>query len=365
VKQTANIKIESLSYPVYLGFNLWREIDQFIQPFLKSGGIYLLADHNTSGHCLPVLKDKIPVLAGKPVLSITPGERSKDISALAKIWTWLMETGAGKDSLIINLGGGMVSDLGGFAAATFNRGMPYINIPTSLIAQSDAAIGGKTGLNISGIKNQAGLFYDPAAVFITPVFLDTLPEAHLKSGFAEIIKCAALSGHRFWELMKKDGTAGQKHIFRLIFETVNFKCRIVAEDPADKGTRKMLNFGHTIGHALESISILPGSELLLHGQAVAAGMICESYLSTKLAGLGMDEMDDISSVIKSHFDLNPISKNQYDLLAEIVKYDKKKAGSGIGFSLLESLGKHSPGIFVNYSDLIESFDYYNDIIQKR
>jgi 3-dehydroquinate synthase len=276
-----------------------------------------------------------------------------------------VKSGAGKDSLLVNLGGGVVSDLGGFAAGTFNRGMPYINIPTSLIAQADAAIGGKTGINISGIKNQAGLFYDPAAVFITPVFLETLPETHFKSGFAEIIKSAALSGDRFWELLKKDGKPDHDHIFRLIFEAVNFKCHVVSEDPFDRNTRKMLNFGHTIGHALESNSILPGGEMLHHGHAVASGMICEAWLSNKIAGLGADEMMELVSVIKSYFDLKPIGENQFDQLAETVNYDKKKAGSGIGFSLLEGLGKHSPGKFVNKSDLFNSFRFYNDIIQKR
>jgi 3-dehydroquinate synthase len=365
VKQTTNIKIGSLTYPVHLGFNLWHEMDQFLLPFLKYEKIYLLTDQNTNGYCLPVLRENVPLIADQPVFSISPGERSKDISSLDRIWTWLLENGAGKNSLLINLGGGVVSDLGGFAAATFQRGMPYINIPTSLIAQVDAAIGGKTGLNISGIKNQAGLFYDPAAVFIMPVFLETLPEAHFKSGFAEIIKCAALSGDRFWELLKKDDATEQDHIMRLIFETVSFKCRVVGEDPFDQSTRKMLNFGHTVGHALESLCNIPGKDIMLHGQAVAAGMMCETYLSNKTAGLEVDDMDELVSVIKSYFDLKPINENKFDRLAEIVNYDKKKTGSGIGFSLLAGLGKHSPGKFVNTSDLISSFRFYNDIIQLR
>jgi len=364
VKQPANIKIESLTYPVYLGFNLWREIDQVLQPFLNSGGIYILTDNNTHSHCLPVLKDNVPLLAERPLFSISPGERSKDLSSLERIWTWLMEAGAGHNSLLINLGGGVVSDLGGFAAATFNRGMHYINIPTSLIAQVDAAIGGKTGLNISGIKNQAGLFYDPAAVFSIPVFLETLPEIHFKSGFAEIIKCAALSGHKFWELLKKDGTPENKHIFRLISETVNFKCRIVAADPSDRSTRKMLNFGHTVGHALESISNIRGEDEMLHGQAVATGMICEAYISYEMAGLGAEELDEISAVIKSFFDLKPLRENLFDQLVKIINYDKKKTDNGIGFSLLECLGKPSLGILVNHSNLINSFEYHNNIIQQ-
>ena len=177
---------------------------KYVQPFLKSGGVYIFTDHNTLRFCFPLLKDNIPILAQQPLYSIAPGEQSKDLTGLAGTWQWLMENGAGRNSLLINLGGGVVSDLGGFAAATFNRGMKYINIPTSLIGLVDAAIGGKSALNVSGIKNQAGLFYDPAAVFIIPAFLDTLPEDHYRSGFAEIIKCAALSGGKFWEMVKND-----------------------------------------------------------------------------------------------------------------------------------------------------------------
>jgi 3-dehydroquinate synthase len=361
VKRPANIKIESLTYPVYLGFDLWPDFEMLVQPFLKSGGVFILTDNNTFRACLPVLKEKIPLLIERPVFSISPGELSKDLSGLASIWTWLMENGAGRNSMLINLGGGVVSDLGGFAAATFNRGMAYINIPTSLIGQVDAAIGGKSALNVNGIKNQAGLFYNPAAVFIMPVFLETLPEAHYKSGLAEIIKCAALAGPESWELLKQDGVLDHQQIFALIAEAVSFKCRVVAEDPFDNSGRKMLNFGHTVGHALESISHTRGNEML-HGQAIATGMICEAYLSNKLAGMGDNELKEISSVIKSFFDLQPIGENLFDQLLRTMDYDKKKTPYGIGFSLLKSLGKHSPGILVNNADIIYSFEYYNRII---
>ena len=364
MKQDTCFKIESLIYPVQIGFDLWHEIEALLQPFLKSGRVYILTDNNTYKHCFPVLKEKIPLLADQALFSISPGEQSKDLSGLASVWTWLMETGAGRNSLLINLGGGVVSDLGGFAAATFNRGMAYINIPTSLIGQVDAAIGGKSALNVNGIKNQAGLFYDPAAVYIMPVFLETLPEAHYKSGFAEIIKCAALSGYKSWQLLRQESALDHNQIFRLIAETVSFKCRIVAEDPFDRSGRKMLNFGHTVGHALESVCNIPGENEMLHGQAVAVGMICEAYLSNKLAGMSANELDDISSVIKSFFDLKLIGENLFDELARYVGYDKKKTQNGIGFSLLESFGKHSPDIIVNNASLIQSFEYYNGIIKQ-
>lgn len=364
LKNPANIKIDSLSYPVYLGTDPWPEIHQIILPYLDSGGVFILTDANTSRYCLPLLLDNIPLLAGRPLFSIEPGEQSKDLPVVADAWTWLMESGAGRNSLLINLGGGVVSDLGGFAAATFNRGMKYINIPTSLIGQVDASIGGKSALNINGIKNQVGLFYNPAAVFIIHGFLETLPEDHFKSGIAEIIKCAALSGGEFWQLLKQKGAPDRADIFPLIYEAVTYKCRIIAEDPLDNYSRQMLNFGHTIGHAIESLYNSMGDVKMLHGQAIAAGMISEAWLSNKLAGMSLEDLKDLSTVLKSHFELNPIEEKDYTRLLQAVIYDKKKSGKGIRFALLQGLGKHSPGIVVNNTDMIESFGYYNEVVQR-
>jgi 3-dehydroquinate synthase len=242
--------------------------------------------------------------------------------------------------------------------------MTYINLPTSLIGQVDAAIGGKSALNVNGIKNQAGLFYDPAAVFIMPVFLETLPEAHYKSGLAEIIKCAVLSGSESWELLKLEGAMDRNHIFGRIIDTVSFKCRVVAEDPFDRSGRKMLNFGHTIGHALESVCNIPGKYEMLHGQAVAIGMICEAYLSNKLAGMSANQRDELVSVMKSNFDLNPVEKSLFNEISRYVNYDKKKTVNGIGFVLLESFGKHSPDKFVDYESFTQSLIYYNSILKQ-
>jgi len=364
VKQKTVTKIESLAYPVYIGTDLWLEAAAFVQPFLVSGGIYLLTDHNTRKFCLPVLTGNLPELAQKPVFSLSPGEQTKSLSNLEGIWNWLMEQGAVKDSLLINLGGGVVSDLGGFAAGTYKRGIRYINIPTSLIGQADAAVGGKTGINISGVKNQAGLFCNPSAVFINPSFLLTLPENHLKSGFAEIIKCSALSGNGFWETVKNKSGLHGDNLFNLILETVNFKCGIVADDPYEQSSRKMLNFGHTVGHALESFYNLPGQAGMLHGEAVAAGMICEAYLSYEIAGLPGPELEEISTFIHTFFELNPIENCFLDEYLKMMDHDKKKTGEGLVFSLLESLGRPVLDRTVDRENLIRSFGYYNQVIQK-
>jgi 3-dehydroquinate synthase len=359
MKKDKNVKIESLAYPVFIGVEPWHETGKFLGPFLKSGGVYLLTDVNTREFCFPLLENNLPFLAGKPIYSIIPGENSKNLAEWEKILTWLMESGAGRESLLINLGGGVVSDLGGFAAATYKRGMRYINIPTSLIGQADAAVGGKTAINISGVKNQAGLFYDPAAVFINPAFLTTLPENHFRSGFAEIIKCAALSGRNFWQ-MAKDKLDDPEHLFDFILESVNFKCGIVAVDPYDQSTRKMLNFGHTVGHALESF----GKDEMLHGDAVAAGMICEAYLSCETCGLPEKGLNEVSCVISKYFDLKPLDDQFYEEYLKIMDFDKKKTGSATGFSLLEDLGKPSLDRLVSRKNLTRSFEYYNQQIRK-
>jgi 3-dehydroquinate synthase len=364
VKQKTVTKIDSLAYPVYIGAEPWHEIKAVVQPFLTSGGVYILTDHHTQKYCLPVLTGIIPELARQDVFSVSRGEPSKDVFNLERIWRWLMEKGAVKDSLLINLGGGVVSDLGGFAAATYKRGIRYINVPTSLIGQADAAVGGKAGINISGVKNQAGLFYDPMAVFINPSFLTTLADAHLKSGFAEIIKCAALSGNGFWEKVKYVRDLREDHLFDLIFETVNFKCDIVAADPFDQSLRKMLNFGHTVGHALESFHNLSGQPGMLHGEAVAAGMICEAYLSSKITGLPERGLEEISNIITALFELKPLENCFLDEYFKIMQYDKKKTINGIGFSLLESLGRPVMERSVDQENLKKSFDYLNHVIQK-
>jgi 3-dehydroquinate synthase len=360
LRQHTYLKFESLTYPVYIGSGILNELKALIQPYLKSGGIYILTDLNTRDFCIPELYHHIPGLTGQPLFSIIPGEKSKELYTLEEIWIWLMNSGATRDSLLINLGGGVVSDLGGFAAATYKRGIPYINIPTSLIGQADAAIGGKTGVNISGVKNQAGLVYDPQAVFILPELLATLPEAHIKSGFAEIIKCAALSGNGFWEMVKAKKTPDQHDLFDLISETVKFKCNVVSEDPSDRSTRKILNFGHTVGHALESYNLENGG--MLHGEAVAAGMICEAFLSFEIAGLPGDELEEISSVIRTFFDPKPIDKGYFHGLIRLMDHDKKKTSEGRGFSLLKSIGKPSFERSVDQVKIIKSFEYFNQIV---
>jgi len=363
LKKDTCYKIESLVYPVYVGTELNQEMGYVLQSFFTTGRIFILADIHTHRYCLPVLAKYLPGMAQQPVFSVLPGEQSKNPAILESIWKWLLEAGADRESILINLGGGVISDLGGFAAASFKRGIRYINIPTSLIGQADAAIGGKTGINVAGIKNQAGCFYDPVAVFIMTEFLKTLPEDHLRSGYAEIIKCAVLSGNSYWEKVKNGSIHDHEQLFSLVHDTAGFKARTVADDPYDYSLRKILNFGHTIGHALESLSGMKDEEFMLHGEAVAAGMICESYLSYNTAGLSKDGLEEITDMIKSAFNLKPVETYSFNHLLKLMEHDKKKTTNGIGFTLLENLGHPLIDRTVDHKDIIASLEYLNQVSQ--
>jgi 3-dehydroquinate synthase len=363
VKRNDIIKIDSLSYPVYLGDELWDKIREYLQPFLLRGGIFFLTDENTDKFCFPALLKYLPELSTYRSFSIKPGESSKEPAVMESLWKWLTESGAVRDSLLVNLGGGVVSDLGGFLASTFKRGMPYINIPTSLVGQADAAVGGKTGINLSGNKNQAGAFYDPAAVFIIPGFLETLPEDHFRSGFAEIIKSAALAGNEPWKQLRRITIPEINNIRDLIYETVKIKCSIVSQDPFDRSVRKMLNFGHTTGHALESLHNQLGMRGMLHGEAVATGMVCESFLSSEITGLPVSESEEIISVIKRFFRLQPVKEEDFNELMRLMDHDKKRTAGSYNFSLLESIGKPRINCPVDLNNILRSFRFLNKMSQ--
>lgn len=361
--KVTTVKIDCASGPVFISHEPWHEIELFLSPHASRGGIYILTDQNTYKYCLPRLKDNLTFLQNCPVFALIPGDESKNLLSLEMIWHWLMENNAGRDSLLVNLGGGVVSDLGGFAAATFKRGMPYINVPTTLIGQADAAIGGKTGINVAGFKNQAGLFSDPSAVFINPAFLETLPDEHFKSGFAEIIKCAALAGNDFWKEVKNYSSGINHQLEALIIRSVDFKCRITSQDPLDRSIRKILNFGHTIGHAIESCFNRPGRKEIFHGEAIAIGMICESILSHELEGLSQDETGRICGLIRARFDLRPLETGDHQELIRFMQQDKKMNNRGIGFTLLKNVGNPVFDRVADMSHVLRSFNSYNHFMK--
>lgn len=354
--------IESLGYSVYLDESL-----QSLQKFIKESSytkVFVLVDINTGEHCLPLLQQKLPDFTSFDIIEIDPGEENKNIDFCIGVWSTLIDFGADRKSLLINLGGGVVTDMGGFAASTFKRGFDFVHVPTTLLSQVDASVGGKTGIDMNEIKNVIGTFTQPKAVFICTEFLNTLVEREWRSGFAEMIKHGLIRDIMFYNLLKNKSFSeiGQEEIRHSIY----LKNQVVMEDPKEMNLRKILNFGHTIGHALEGYSLTRGSNPLLHGEAIAVGMICEAYISHKATGLGQESLEDITQYILSQYpkDTLPAINVSQDSLEEylrIMKNDKKNEGSAIGFALLKEIGQAEPSVFVEEDLIKESILYYNQL----
>jgi 3-dehydroquinate synthase len=325
-------------YPVFAGHEIWQDLAAYLDRLAPSQ-VFLLTDEHVRHHCMAILYDKMPALKESPVFVLPPGEGSKDAWHAEAVWKWLSEYPAGKDALLINLGGGVVSDLGGFVAGTYKRGITFINLPTTLIGQADAAVGGKTGINLEGFKNQVGTISHPGAVFICPAFLKSLPVRALVSGYPEIIKTALVTGAEFWDDLNRVVLEAPEALPSLIRRCVMAKLSVADLDPEDRNERKCLNFGHTIGHALEGVSHSNGNEPLLHGEAVAAGMICEAYISTLLTGLDNRALDKMASLLKIFYDRPVQTRMDMSRFLMFASRDKKNSGGEIRFTLIEAPGK--------------------------
>lgn len=370
--------------PVYFGTDALSSADKFVGRLYtirkhpvgaasekrsqnQSQKIFILVDQITRRLCLPLLLEKTISFQTAQIIEIEGGEDSKTLATAEKIWSQLLDSGADRTSLLVNLGGGVVSDLGGFAAAGYKRGIRYINIPTTLIGQADAAIGGKTGVNLGHIKNQIGFFHAPQGIFIYPGFLDTLPEEHLRSGLAEIIKSALVGDKVLWyrllkhpveELLNKpvDGMLWN----RLIASTIKFKNRVVMGDYREHKLRKVLNFGHTIGHGLESYSMTEPGKHILHGDAVAAGMICATFLSFRKTGLPQADFKAIKNYLLNGFpSIRPDASSIPDILG-LMKHDKKVSQGNLQFTLISKPGSPVINITCNEMEIREALTILSD-----
>lgn len=322
--------------------------------------LFVLADTHTVEQCYPLIKD-IPLLQDAPVITVKAGDTHKDLESLSSIWMRLSEEGATRHSLLLNLGGGMVTDMGGFAGATFKRGIRTINVPTSLMASVDAAVGGKTGINFNGLKNEIGSFHPPLRVFIDCDFLRTLDRANILSGYAEMIKHALISSMDVYlPVMLYDiDRMDYSYLNQLVAQSVAVKENIVAQDPKEKGIRKALNFGHTIGHAYESLSFLQNKPLL-HGHAVAAGLVSELYLSHKLCGFPKEKLSQVICYLKTYYPAFFFTCKDYDRLYELMTHDKKNEGGIINFTLLGQVGDVRINRHVEKEQILEAMDFYRE-----
>jgi 3-dehydroquinate synthase len=352
-------------YAVVLGDSMFASLEKAIlQTQRRKSKILLHLDPVVQQACLPLLKNKIPVFEDVPLLVTPNGEEHKTLASANLLWQKMHELGAGKDALLVNLGGGMISDLGGFAAAAFQRGMATWHVPTTLIGMIDAAIGGKTGVNLEGVKNQTGFFYNPVGVGIWPGFLETLPMAHLQSGLAEIAKSALIRDEYFWKRVARIPVEEwlQKPVtdpvwFDLIQKTIRVKLEIVRQDPFEHRKRKLLNFGHTIGHAIESWFLNQGVPVG-HGAAVAAGMICESALSRMKSGLAPSAEAEIKEWIQQGFDHLTWNKEAEPVMLRLMHRDKKNFAGSFRFTLLREPGKGCVNQVCSEAEVLEVLRSY-------
>ena len=322
--------------------------------------IFVLTDTTTVELCWPIIK-ALPEFETAQMITIGATDEHKTLESLAFVWRSLQEGGASRHSLLINVGGGMVTDLGGFAASTFKRGLAYINIPTTLLSQVDASVGGKTGINFGGLKNEIGIFNCAQSVILSSEFLRSLDQQNLLSGYAEMLKHGLISDKESWkELLRFDlEEIDYGQLGSLVAKSVQVKERIVEEDPTEKGIRKALNLGHTVGHALESLA-LEREKPVLHGYAVAWGMICELYLSVIKCGFPKDKFRQTVQFIRANYGDFPLDCKQYDRLFEFMKHDKKNEAGIINFTLLADIGDIRINQQATKEEIFESLDFLRE-----
>lgn len=329
---------------------------------IKFDRLFVLTDSNTEKLCFPHISQNERVTKASRII-IKAGDNNKNLESLAQIWEHLSKHGATRHSLMINLGGGMLTDIGGFAAATFKRGIKFINIPTTLLGAVDAAVGGKTGINFTGLKNEIGAFAPAETVLIDSVFFKSLDHQNLLSGYAEMIKHGLIDSDKVWTDTISFDTQSIDYdkLRELTVESVAVKERIVEEDPYEHGIRKALNLGHTIGHAFESLSY-EINKPIQHGYAVAWGIICELYLSLKICNFPQDKLRKTVHFIKENYHGFLYDCDQYERLYEYMKHDKKNESDTINFTLLSNVGEIEINQTASKEDIFESIDFLRESV---
>jgi len=358
-------EIKVTNYSIFVSKNISKEINKFLKANAsRYSKLFILVDENTLKHCYPQLVASIPAFKEAEIIEIESGEETKNIEVCTQLWATLGDYHADRQSLIINLGGGVISDMGGFIASAFKRGIGFINIPTTLLSQVDASIGGKVGVDLNHFKNEIGLFSNPQAVFINTAFLRTQNERQLLSGFAEIIKHALIADADYWKKIKEIKVSHFEKFHAFVETSIHIKNKIVQEDPFEKNNRKMLNFGHTIGHAVETFFMEQLNGQLLHGEAIAIGMICETYLSKSILKLSDAALKEIASFILSLYKPVQLKETDFDQLIELMVHDKKNEKQFINFSLISSIGKCEINKTATPDLIKESLRYYSEQVRQ-
>ena len=350
--------IQAQHYQVYFNDEGFNFLNRFVAEQHPSK-IFLLADKHTNECCTPIVLSVLATDIPLEIIEIEAGETHKHIDTCTQVWYALSELGADRKSLLINIGGGVVTDLGGFVASTYMRGIPFINIPTSLLAMVDASVGGKTGVDLGALKNLVGVINNPQGVVIYPDFLATLPTEELRSGMAEMFKHGLISDEAYWHKMCNLSELTEAHLGSLIYESVVIKNEVVTQDPTEKGLRKTLNYGHTLGHAIESYCLQnPNRERLLHGEAIAIGMVLATYLSVKELGFSMEKCDEVKAVLGEYFRKQEFTYEEITDICQLMRFDKKNVSGNVHFVLLEAIGKPKIDCIVPYEEIYKAFEYY-------
>ncbi|MBC7607198.1 MAG: 3-dehydroquinate synthase [Burkholderiales bacterium] len=350
--------IQANGYPIYFNEQGYEALNKWLSDS-KYSSIFILVDSHSNEFCLPhflpCLATNIPI----EVIEFDAGEGSKNIETCVQIWKVLTELGADRKSVLINLGGGVVSDLGGFVASTFKRGIDFIHIPTTLLAMVDASVGGKNGVDLDHLKNQIGVIQVPAMVLVDATYLETLPQNEMRSGLAEMLKHGLIADKKYWEQFLNLNKLNFNDLEMLIYTSITIKNNIVKQDPTENGIRKALNFGHTLGHAIESYFLEQENKpTLLHGEAIATGMVLESFIAFKKDLISSAEYQQIKETILGIFEPIVFEITDIDPILALLIHDKKNEYGTIQFALIDGIGRIKINETVKNELLIEAFDAY-------
>ena len=348
--------IKANDYSIYFNQEAYEMLNSWISNYNYSK-LFILVDETTNEFCLPKLLPLLEVDIPIEIIEIEAGEEMKNISTCVEIWSILADLGADRKSAILNLGGGVITDLGGFVASTFKRGIDFINIPTTLLGMVDAAIGGKNGVDLGTLKNQIGVINAPKLVVIDTDYLETLPQNQLKSGLAEMLKHGLIYDKKYWNQFKDLKELNFDDLDQLIYRSIEIKNEIVLQDPTENGIRKALNFGHTLGHAIES-HFIETKKPLLHGEAIAIGMILESYISKEKKLITEVEYIEIKSTLLTVFGKHNFTPNDIEAILNLLIHDKKNEYGKVQFALIENIGTIILNQYTDNEVIINGFADY-------
>jgi 3-dehydroquinate synthase len=348
--------INAVSYPIHFQHKGYQELSKLIS-INNYSTLFILVDENTFELCYPKFIPNLETDKKIEVIEIESGEINKNLETCIGVWNAITELGGDRKSLIITLGGGVITDLGGFVASCFKRGIDFVNIPTTLLSMVDASVGGKTGVDLGVLKNQIGLFANPEMVLVDTTYLTSVSEREIRSGTAEIIKYGITYDYKLFNEIKNNKSL---HIEDLIFRSIEIKNEVVLQDPKEQNIRKILNFGHTLGHAIESFYLeSEHKENLTHGEAIAIGMICECFISSKLLGFPDEKVQEVKALIVSIYNKTILLKEDFSGIMDLLKHDKKNVSGQVNFVLLNDFENCKIDCKVSEELIIKSMEFYN------